>query len=403
MGRKTRLLAVILLAVLAIFAAGCGKDKDEKTKDKVKDANEKAAELEKEDEKSQAFEFRTGSEGAILTKYSGEDEDVEIPAEYEGQPVVEIASNVFKGCENMRSLTIPPSIKKLGNTILDEATGIVIRGYDNTAAQFLAYTISGLQFESMGVNKQKAQSVKIWDAEGAHYTTLCIGESSDEDSVEGVSFEEKSGESVLRLENANIGSLEVDEYASLVVELAEGSVNHIEGQRGRKGINSNGAVTITGAGSLYVTGSDYYSMQEAGYGMYVLGNLTIEKEANVSVKAGAGKSTVNIGVYVFGGNLIISDAKLDAAVEESVSTAPGVLVESFYGREESEGKILLEKAVVTGGGNVVPYMAVFYEEATGGTREMERGSSISGEKSVMWTGEDAYAGASAHVVIDNGR
>lgn len=403
MGKRNQVFLVVLLVMAVAFCSGCGKDSGKETKDKVEKGNEKAAELEKEEEKNKIFEFRTGQEGAVLTKYNGEEAEVEIPAEYEGEPVVEIASNVFKGCEKMKSLTIPPSIKKIGNNILDEASGVVIRGYDNTAAQFLAYTISGLQFESLGANKQKARSIKIWDAEGAHYTTLFLGEKPEEDSLKGVSFQEKDGKSVLRLENANIGSLEIDEYASLVIELAEGSVNHIEGQRGRNGMHANGAVTITGAGSLYVKGSDYYSAQGTGYGIYVLGDLAIENEAAVSVKAGTGKDTVNIGVYVVAGNLVVVDAKLEATAGESVSTAPGVFVESFYGREEGDGKILLENASVTGGGNIVPYIAVFYDAETGGTKEMERGSSISGEESVAWTGEDAYLGASSHVVIDNGR
>ena len=403
-GKRNKFFVVCLLVVAAVFFSGCGEDTDSKTKDKIDKANEKVEELDEEAEKDKIFEFRIEEEGAVLTKYSGEDEDVEIPAVYEGEPVIKISSNVFKGCKEMKSLTIPPTIKEFGNNILDEATGIVIRGYENTAAEFLAYTISGLQFESLGKNKQKAGSVKIFDLEGIHYTTLYLGDEPDKDFLEGVSFQEKDGESVLRLENASIGTLVVDEYASLVIELAEGSVNHIDGQRGRDGISSQGAVTITGGGALYVN----YSVQnggnrQQGYGINVSGNLTIEKEAAVYVKAGSSESTVNIGVRVLGGNLTVSDAKLEAEAGESVSTAPGILVEAFFGRSENGGKILLQEASVTGGGSVVPYMGVYYDETTSGTREAERGSSISGEKAVTWTDEDAYSGASGHVIIDNGR
>lgn len=403
MEKRNKFLVITLFVATMIFCSGCGKNADSEPKDKLDKVNDKVSELDAEDEKKKELSFRVGSEGAIVTGYEGEAEDLEIPAVYEGEPVVEIASNAFKGCNTIKSLTIPPSVKKIGNNVLDEATGIVIQGYDNTAAEFLVYTISGLTFESMGTNKQKAGSVKIWDAEGAHYTTLRIGEKPDAENMQGVSFEEKDGESVLRLENASIGTLEVDEYASLVIELAEGSVNHIEGQRGRNGIISNGAVTIIGAGSLYVKGSDYYSAQGIGYGILVLGDLAIENEAEVSVKAGAGEDTVNIGIYVFCGNLIVSDAKLEAMAGESESAAPGILVESFFGKEGDEGKILLEKASVTGGGNIVPYFAIFYDRMTGGTEQRERGSCISGGDSVTWTEEGVYLGASSHVVIDNGR
>ena len=396
---------VSLLVAAAVFFSGCGGDTDSETKDKIDKANDKAAELDEEAEKDKIFEFRMEEEGAVLTKYNGEEEDVEIPAVYKGEPVIKISSNVFKGCKEMKSLTIPPSIKEMGNNILDEATGIVIRGYENTAAEFLAYTISGLQFESLGENKQKAGSVKIFDLEGVHYTTLFLGDETNKDFLEGVSFQEKNGESVLRLENASIGSLVVDEYASLVIELAEGSVNHIDSQRGRNGISSQGAVTITGAGALYVNYSvqDGGNRKQIGYGIDVSGNLTIEKAAAVYVKAGSSESDVNIGVHVFGGNLTVSDAKLEAEAGQSVSTAPGILVEAFFGRSENGGKILLQEASVTGGGSIVPYMGTYYDESTGGTREAERGSSISGEKAVTWTDEDAYQGASGHVIIDNGR
>lgn len=384
--KRNKFFIIALLVATMVFCSGCGKNADSKPKDNLDKANGKVSELDAGDEKKKELSFRMGSEGAIVTKYEGEAEDLEIPKVYEGEPVVEIAPNAFKGCNTIKSLTIPPSVKKIGSNVLDEATGIIIRGYDNTAAQFLTYSISGLTFESMGANKQKARSVKIWDTEGAHYTTLWIGEKSNAENIQGVSFEEKDGESVLRLENASIGTLEVDEYASLVIELAEGSVNHIEGLRGRNGIISNGAVTVIGAGSLYVKGSDYYSAQGTGYGIYVVGDLTIENAAAVSVKAGTGKDTVNIGVYVFCGNLIVSDAKLEALAEGSKSTAPGVLVESFFGREGDDGKILLEKASVTGGGDIVPYIAVFYDGMTGETEKRESGSCISSGESVTWTG-----------------
>lgn len=402
--KGNKFFVVCLLVVAAVIFSGCGEDTDSKTKDKIDKANEKVEELDEEAEKDKIFEFRIEEEGAVLMKYNGEEEDVEIPAVYEGEPVIKISSNVFKGCKEMKSLTIPPTIKEFGNNILDEATGIVIRGYENTAAEFLVYTISGLQFESLGKNKQRAGSVKIFDLEGVHCTTLFPGDVPNKDFLEGVSFQEKDGESVLRLENASIGTLVVDEYASLVIELAEGSVNHIDGQRGRDGISSQGAVTITGGGALYVN----YSVQnggnrQQGYGISVSGNLTIEKEAAVYAKAGSSESDVNIGIRVFGGNLVISDAKLEAEAGESVSTAPGILVEAFFGRSENGGKILLQEASVTGGGSIVPYMGTYYDETTGGTREAERGSSISGEKAVMWTDEDAYSGASGHVIIDNGR
>lgn len=50
--------------------------------------------------------------GVYLTKYKGNDEDVVIPAQWKGRPVVGLRG-AFKGKTNIKSITIPDSITSI--------------------------------------------------------------------------------------------------------------------------------------------------------------------------------------------------------------------------------------------------------------------------------------------------
>lgn len=132
---------------------------------------------------------------------------------------------------------------------------------------------------------------------------------------------------MLVLDNCDIGCVEVGEFASLTIEVKEGTTNYITGARGRDGIYVNGNLTITGAGNLNVYGSDNYSVREGdfgsvGYGMSVYGTLTLENHVQVMVKAGESSAKVMIEIIIDSGNLHVNKSKLEVHAipqrEESV-------------------------------------------------------------------------------------
>lgn len=53
-------------------------------------------------------------DGVEITKYNGNDNDVVIPSEIDGKKVIRIASRAFRGCYSLESLTIPDSVRSIG-------------------------------------------------------------------------------------------------------------------------------------------------------------------------------------------------------------------------------------------------------------------------------------------------
>lgn len=401
---KTLGLALLLFVGLMGSLTACGsKESEEDVKEKIDKANEKVAELEEEDEKDQEFVFREEETGAILTKYNGTAEEVEIPEDYNGLAVVKIESDTFKNNETVKAIQIPRTVTTIQSGTLQDECGIVIRGYANTYAEYYAMSL-GLTFESVGENTFQADSITIWDKEGAHCTNIYRGQIIDDEELAGVTFKKVDGKSVLLLDNCDIGSIEVEEFAALTIELAAGSDNKITGGRGKEGIWTHGNLTVKGDGKLSVFGGDYYRAENTGssigYGIIVEGNLSIEENAKVYAKAGDGKKVRNgIGVNVSGGNLTVSDGGMLEAVSgesEEAAAAAGLLVQNFV---ERGGEIVLENVNVTGGGAIVPFVYRWTDEETGQTQEEIGGQSISGVSEVTWVEEQGFVGASTHIII----
>lgn len=402
--------ALILTALLAGSLTACGKkeDKEDALKDKLEQANDKVEKLEEEDKEEKEFVFREEDTGAVLTKYNGDSEEVIIPDEYNGLPVVKIQVGTFENRGTGLSLIqIPPTVDSIEYGTLREESGITIRGYSNTYAEDYAAR-QGLTFESIGENTFETDLVTIWDTDGVHCTNIYRGQMLDDESLAGVTFKNVDGKSVLVLDNCDIGSIVVEDYAALTIELAEGSDNKISGGRGRDGINTNGNLTIRGNGKLSVFGSDYYSISEGnnptrgtGSGLGIWGNLSIEENAKVYAKSGNGKGDYFAdGVWVNNGNLTISGGGMLEAVAGECEgyIVPALLVHWSYD-ESRGGQIVLNDVNITGGGSIVPIVYRGTDEDTGESYEEVGGSSISGDAEVTWQDEKGYVGASTHIII----
>ena len=402
--------ALIFTALLTGSLTACGKKEDEDAalKDKVGQANEKVKELDEEDKEEKEFVFREEETGAVLTKYNGDSDEVIIPDDYNGLAVVKIQVGTFENRgAGLKMIQIPPTVDKIENGTLQEESGIIIRSYSSTYAENYASRM-GLSFESMGENTFETDLVTIWDKDGVHCTNIYRGQMLDDESLAGVTFKNVDGKSVLVLDNCDIGSIEVEDYAALTIELAEGSDNKITGGRGRDGISTSGNLTIRGNGKLSVFGSDYYSISEGanptkgtGSGLSLWGNLTIEENAKVYAKSGNGKGDYFAdGVWVSNGNLTVSSGGMLEAVAGECEgyVVPALLV--FWSYDESRGgQIVLNDVNITGGGAIVPIVYRGTNEDTGESYEEVGGSGISGDAEVTWDDEKGYVGASAHIII----
>jgi len=61
------------------------------------------------------YEYTLLDDGtARITKYTGEAEDLTLPAELDGHPVTQIGDYAFSGCDRLTSLTLPDSVAEIG-------------------------------------------------------------------------------------------------------------------------------------------------------------------------------------------------------------------------------------------------------------------------------------------------
>lgn len=340
----------VLTAAVCVLCACGNKDSDAETSKRLKESNKKV------NEQAEEFEFTEEERGAVLTKYNGSDEDVVIPEEYNNLPVVRIADSAFEKNEKIKSVKIPDTVQSIDKATLPEKGDIIIYAAINTAGEMYSYE-RDLDFEIDGENTVKASCVTIYDTEGKFNETIYAGEEPKEEFLSGVSLKEQDGETVLLLDNCNIGGISVDEFAALTIQLADGSENTVTGNSGLDGISSNGNLTITGNGTLHVSGSDYYSIGEGdkyyiGWGISVLGSLTIENQVKIDVRPGASQTMSSVGIQVNRGNFTIKDSRVEVLGSSEGAAKLAVLVFNDDNLENS-GKLILEQAQIAEGGSLV--------------------------------------------------
>ena len=95
---KKRMLSAIFLIILIIGITACADKKDVDTVNGFKYAHD------------------AGTGEITITAYLGKDVDVLIPKMIDEKNVTIIAYNTFKDCQNIKTVTVPDSVKKIGTS-----------------------------------------------------------------------------------------------------------------------------------------------------------------------------------------------------------------------------------------------------------------------------------------------
>ncbi len=85
------------------------------------------------------FEFQVYDESVELIGYTGAEEEVTIPSEYNGLPVTEIGQRVFAGNENIKSVVIPDTITIIGYQAFSRCTKLTSVEFSNNLKKVHAH------------------------------------------------------------------------------------------------------------------------------------------------------------------------------------------------------------------------------------------------------------------------
>lgn len=399
MGRMMKRAGVVAAAIVLAGGLMACSSKVDDVKNKVNKSNQQV-----QNEEQELFGFRKEDNGAVLTMYKGSDEEVEVPKEYDGLAVVRIDGEAFTDSKKIRKITIPDSVTEIDNRAFPEGEPLTIAAEEGTYAEYYAYT-RRYTFETLGMRDAQASSVSIWNKEGVYCETFSPGQAVKEDWLKGVSFVQEGGKSVLRLDNCDIGTIEQHWTGDLIIELADGSKNYVTGDRGMDGINVHGNLTITGNGDISISGSDFRTGREGGayvgYGVCVVGNMTIKDGVQMFAQGGRSKSQVGEGVSV-NGVLTVSGSRLEAQAGESGVASPAIRTDAMFGDIDPRGggRIVLDKVKVAEGGFVTPVHFVGYFEGSDSPYDIQSGESFSTVESVIYSEDMGFEGASAYVRIE---
>ena len=123
-----KVICLTLVLALAVSVAACGKKNNDPDTDEVLDAingvEDMMSQIGKENSKvkignyvlvdESAFEWEATEEGAVLTKYTGTETTIELPAQVGGLDLVALGDNAFVGTAVV-AVKLPDTVKRLGH------------------------------------------------------------------------------------------------------------------------------------------------------------------------------------------------------------------------------------------------------------------------------------------------
>ncbi|MCQ2470228.1 MAG: leucine-rich repeat domain-containing protein [Ruminococcus sp.] len=124
-------LLTALLITFAVCSVGCSGDTAEESKNTAPESTQAVTEItepatepetcvpvetmrERNIESAEKFDYEIYDGKVIITKYKGDEEYVEIPAEVEGVPVGEIGFYCFEADNNLISVALPETVEIIG-------------------------------------------------------------------------------------------------------------------------------------------------------------------------------------------------------------------------------------------------------------------------------------------------
>ena len=98
----------------------------------------------------------------IITHYSGEDTNLEIPSEIDGKSVTTIGKHVFRDCDSLTSITIPDSITSIEESAFSDCDNLIIYGYKASYAETYANK-EFIQFRDINNQTLNIENLKVND------------------------------------------------------------------------------------------------------------------------------------------------------------------------------------------------------------------------------------------------
>ena len=129
-----KIISIILITLFVFALAGCTSNQNSTTQQKEEELKPFCCEK---------FIMIINNDTYELTNVGRcRDNQVIIPSTYKDLPVVAISGGAFEGCQNITSITIPTSIKTIGNNAFHGCVSLAEINYLGTVAEWNKITLN---------------------------------------------------------------------------------------------------------------------------------------------------------------------------------------------------------------------------------------------------------------------